>query len=394
MKQVFKIAPLALAVAAFSTTAIANESNNDGRKHHKPQEGAKISKQVSVKKDVHYKGGALILGLIKVDSLGMAVIDQEQEVEDNYSNHDRTDNSATISNSALRGASGNIATNVSAGSDNAQSNAAALAAADERFAFGSADAEVFVDQESDNNVSVFTGTLNTASMSNNALRGASGNIGVNVAAGAANVQANSFAGAVASGSMGEATVSVSQNSKDNSTTFTPEDEVVTLWGSTFERINLQGGYVGGGRGSYDTVGSTLDGTAVQTSAVYPEIWIDDGSHDNNDPAELVGHLDFDDENPTGGVFEFDVDGDITPNARRGGLRFTEAGYQWLSGTSVGVSMQQIHMYQRHQNNASMGDNVLRGASGNIGVNITAGAGNLQNNSLALSRVNAPVTNGE
>ncbi len=389
MKQVFKIAPLALAVAAFSTTAIAYESNNHGRKHHKPQEGAQISKQVSVKKDVHYKGGALVLGLIKVDSLGMAVIDQEQEVDNVTSNHDRTDNSATISNSALRGASGNIATNVSAGSDNAQSNAAALAAADERFAFGSADAEVFVDQKSDDNVSMFTGTLNTASMSNNALRGASGNIGVNVAAGAANVQANSFAGAVASGSMGEATVSVSQSSTDNQTTFSPEDKYVTEWSFSHENINLGGKYWGNSTsGSYDTVGSTItNGTAVQTSDVYPEIWIGGGAHGQGQ--ELVGHLDFDDDNPSGDVFEFDVDGNITPNASQGDLRFTEAGYQRLSGTSTGWTTTVTHMYQRHQNNASMGDNVLRGASGNIGVNITAGAGNLQNNSLALSRVNAP-----
>lgn len=386
MKQVFKIAPLALAVAAFSTTAMA-EGSQGGGKHKHQKEGVKISKTISVEKDVVYKGGAAVLGLIKVDSLGMAVVDQKQETDGNLSINDRVDNDALVDDSALSNARGNLGVNVSAGDNNVQSNAAALAAADASFAFGSADAEVFVDQKSDDNVTYFIGTINDARMSGDALSNARGNIGVNVAAGAANAQANSFAGAVASGSMGESTVSVKQSTTDNMTHNLPEEtyEVIT----TEFRVGgtLNGGYVGGGSGSYDTVGSTLDGTAVQTSAVYPEIWIDDGSHGNNDPAQNVGHLDFDTENPTGGVFEFDVDGDITPDSRRGGLRFTEAGWQSLGGTLTGSAQHVVSRYVRHHNNASMDDNVLKGARGNIGVNITAGSGNLQNNSLALSRIN-------
>ena len=117
MKQVFKIAPLALAVAAFSTTAIAEGSQGGGQHKHQ-KEGVKISKAISVKKDVTYKGGAAILGLIKVDSLGMAVIDQKQETDGNLSINDRVDNDALVDDSALSNARGNLGVNVSAGDNN------------------------------------------------------------------------------------------------------------------------------------------------------------------------------------------------------------------------------------------------------------------------------------
>ncbi|SIQ98365.1 hypothetical protein [Marinobacterium stanieri] len=389
MKQVFKIAPLALAVAAFSMPSLANDHGSDGHKGPgKHKEGASLSKKVHVSKHVDYKGEVDIDGRIRVDSLGMAIVDLKQETIKNESLVDRVDNNATIGDEVLGRARGNIGVNISAGDNNVQSNSAALAAADASFAFGSADAEVFVDQTSTENVTYFIGTMNNAGISGSALANARGNIGVNVAAGAVNVQSNAFGGSVASGSMGEATSSVKQSTTNNTTNTLPEEafEVVTTNFSVDGTLN--GSYEGGGLGSYDTVGSSIDGTAVQTSAVYPEMWMDDGEHDNGDTSELVGHLDFDTENPSGGVFEFDVNGNVIPDSDQGNLQFTEAGLQSLGGTLSGSVDHLISKeYTRHENNASMSGGVLNSARGNIGVNVTAGANNLQNNSLALSRLN-------
>lgn len=390
MKQVFKIAPLAFAVAAFSTTALAETSKRP--MPHEHEEGVTLSKKVSVEKDVHYTGAASISGNIIVDSLGMAVVEQNQSVDGNTSGMDRVDNTATLGDTALGNARGNIGVNITAGDNNVQSNAAALAAADESFAFGSADAEVFVNQSANALVTGFVGTMNTASISGDALSGARGNIGVNVSAGASNVQGNAFAASVASGSMGEASSSVNQASSGNMTTTIPEDyqEVITLR----NRVSgtLSGGYSGGTTsGSYDTVSSTYDGQSFQDGPVYPEIWVGNILH-NGPGTSPWGHIDFDDDNPAGGEFKFKDDGSITPDETTGDLRFTEAGTQDLSGTLTSVQQALITRYNRHQNSATLSDNALNNARGNIGVNVAAGAGNLQSNSLALteiSRANLP-----
>jgi hypothetical protein len=48
------------------------------------------------------------------------------------------------------------------------------------------------------------------------------------------------------------------------------------------------------------------------------------------------------------------------------------------------------IYKAHSNNASVGSNVLAGASGNIGLNVAAGTNNVQGNALAIANVSAPV----
>ncbi|MDO6565016.1 hypothetical protein Q4488_16670 [Amphritea sp. 1_MG-2023] len=388
MKHVFKLAPLAVAVAAFSFTGIASAvDNGDGPRHHM-KEGAKLSKMVSVQKHVKYAGEVAIDGNITVDSLGMAVIDQKQSSDDNTTGNDRVDNNATVDGNALNGSSGNIGVNVSAGDNNVQSNATALAAADESFVFGSADAEIFVDQQASNNTATNVGTINNATFASNALQDARGNIGVNIAAGSSNVQANSFAASVASGSMGEATVAVDQHTQGNNTANMPEEtfEVATTRFSVGGR--LSGSYNGRSTsGSYNgtNFGAGYAGTSTQSNDVYPEVW--DGSP-HGQGGTLVGHIDYDNQGADPGKFEFDESGRIGRSSESGALRFTEAGNQALAGTLTGSAQYIISRYVRHENNASLGDNVLRGGKGNIGVNITAGTSNLQNNSLAMTKVNA------
>ncbi len=90
---------------------------------------------------------------------------------------------ATLGADALRDAHGNFGVNVAAGALNVQSNQIALANA----------AHISVDtRQTIRNAATVTGAMN-ASLGDRALMGASGNIGVNVAAGVANAQANALA---------------------------------------------------------------------------------------------------------------------------------------------------------------------------------------------------------
>ncbi|GGK84514.1 hypothetical protein [Amphritea balenae] len=435
MKQVFKLAPLAVAVAALSLSGVAiagsdGPSNDGPRKHHR--DGAHLSKHVHVSKKVEYKGDVAIDGRIRVNSLGMSVIDQEQDSDGNLTINDRVDNNATLDGNALRDSKGNMGINVSAGDHNVQSNAAALSAADASFVFGSADAEIFMDQNAEDNVAFNWGTINNADFGDDALRGAKGNIGVNVTAGSSNVQANSFAASVASGSMGEATVSVKQETENNMVHNLPEETYEVITTRVTMSGGMSGGYSGNGNGSYSGTNygagysgvnhaarysgrngpATYSGTSSQSNDVYPEVWINGSGHEQGG-ASYWGHIDYDNDNvsPGGanddpGRFEFDESGTISGSSEggvvgahresgrigrsteRGTLNFSEAGTQSLSGTFTGSVEHLITRYVRHENNASLGDNALRGAKGNIGVNVTAGTSNLQNNSLAMTKIDA------
>lgn len=100
---------------------------------------------------------------------------------------------AALGDSALKGASGNIAVNVAAGVGNAQSNGMAITqSANPTLALATATS---VQQASGNyEHGLFT---NTASIGGDALMNASGNIGVNVASGVGNLQHNGLSMIVA-----------------------------------------------------------------------------------------------------------------------------------------------------------------------------------------------------
>ena len=310
--------------------------------------------------------------------------------------------------------------------------------------FGSADAEIFVDQNAEDNLTINHGTINNAFVAGNTLENARGNIGLNSAAGNSNVQANSFAAAVASGSMGEATVSVKQETEGNETLNLPEETYEVITTNFSVGGTLSGSYQGNGNGSYSGTNgpasysgtnnaagyvatnfgasysgtngpASYTGTSVQSNDVYPEIWMDDGDHANGDPATLWGHIDYDNEGADPGRFEFSESGTVGSSSENGQigaslelgvvgahgesgivgssseggtLGFSEAGTQSLSGTLTGSAQHIVSRYVRHQNNAIMGEDALNNARGNIGVNIAAGTGNLQNNSLAMTKVDA------
>lgn len=107
-------------------------------------------------------------------------------------------NTATLSGDTASYASGNIGVNISAGDTNVQDNAAALSSVDSSFVFGSSSSSVGVGQLNANNETTNIAVQNKARIGDNAFLGASGNIGVNVAAGTGNGQKNTMAASVTS----------------------------------------------------------------------------------------------------------------------------------------------------------------------------------------------------
>jgi hypothetical protein len=100
---------------------------------------------------------------------------------------------ASIGSNVLEGATGNIGVNVASGVGNAQNNS--LAAATTTAKKAPYDTALVATDQNDQTAGVnFNGQFGgTASMAGNALAGASGNIGVNIAGGVGNVQHNGLA---------------------------------------------------------------------------------------------------------------------------------------------------------------------------------------------------------
>lgn len=285
-----------------------------------------------------------------------ATIDDTQTSSGNAVLNQATDNDAAVTGS-LGGASGNVGVNVAAGDNNQQANAAAISTADALFVFGlpvnaETDASITVTQLSRRNAVTNHSTPNNASLSDSA-GGASGNIGVNIAAGAYNQQKNDMA--VASGEeavTAGANVTVEQTSQGQLT-----NNYATLeYGNQAVTLTLNGG------GSYE-------GQSDQIGDVYPDMW-DDAPHPGG---TANGHFDLDSD--TQGGSDLNDDG--------GALAFNEAGSLDLEGTVSGYIPVVSGFSQASANNASLSGS-LSGVSGNVGVNIAAGAGNQQSNSLAIA----------
>lgn len=199
----------------------------------------KLKKEIEVTKELHFYGHVDIDGKIRdINAASFAVIDNKQINLENYvympweykqgsSNSAGTDSKSSV----LNGASGNIGVNMAAGAYNLQDNAAAIASTQigpsgYKGGAASADAEIFTIQKAHGNI---TGPAadygkwnaptsdNTASLLGAVLNGASGNIGVNVAAGSFNAQQNSLAIANVQGTavLAEATAAVLQENTRN-----------------------------------------------------------------------------------------------------------------------------------------------------------------------------------
>lgn len=398
---------IALAVSAlFSTSAVyAQGDRHDPRGGNQHSQRVDISKSIDLSSDVHVFGDPIVVGIIKTDSAAIAVVDNQQSVTSNGGSNTALSNTSSIGDNVGNNASGNIGMNTAAGDNNAQDNAAALSATDANFTFGMADGEVFVNQTGMGNATMNSGVSNSAGIGGNAFMNASGNIGVNVTAGNNNEQKNALAASVATTDFAQSSISSNQTSSHNEVS--NAGYAKQYFNTT--RVSLsgpvqgysigygQGGYYGQTQGSYSGSGTVASsGNAYQSSNLYPDSW----SGSSHPGGFSTGHIDFDSQTqgavqnpnkPGVGGLGFDTvstgkttEQGQTSGTEQGGLGFVEMSasnlYASLSGSVVTSQWVMVNA----TNSATLSGNAFQNASGNIGVNVASGTGNLQANSLALA----------
>lgn len=344
-----------------------------------------LESDLQVGADIQFRGRPTVSGDLAVDSAAIAIIDNRQSITDNHGDNELLENNASISENVAQDASGNLGFNTAAGDNNAQDNAASLSAADASFTFGMSDAQVYVNQYGAGNRTYNDGVANNSSLSGNAFRGATGNIGVNSAAGNNNEQKNALAASVSTARMATASISSNQVSAENSVSNEGYVKAMRDTTQVTLRGNVRGGTAAIGVGAYRG-----EGEAFQQSNLYADSW----SGESHSGGDSTGHIDFDSDtqgavqNPNRegvGGFAFDTE-------EQGVLAYGEVGYADLHASLSGTVATTRWVVEKAENNASLSGDAFRGASGNIGVNVAAGTGNLQANSLALA-VAQPSTGG-
>lgn len=420
---------LAVAIAAIVAAPLALAER--GGQHHDPLHehySVSVNNSVSAESDTQSSATSSTdinsnldaYGSVNLDGSAMAVIDDKQINNGNQVSNTHHQNNALMGDSAAENVSGNVAINNAAGDNNMQDNAAAISALDASFVFGSSNARTVALQQNMGNETLNSGNMNTASMHGTALQNAKGNIAANVAAGNSNMQKNNMSISVANARVAEANVASIQRSGGNVTTnagrldvYEDTTRVSMSGGMGGGYSGIQGGgYSGTASGKYSggysgSTSSSSTGTADQFGNVYLDVWAKDSTNSNpatQHPTDggLIGHIDVDssaqgakDLNQDGGAFAFKTQSSSTGSesgsqsgSYSGGERGTWGGMEMgnigLAGTFTGNVTTTRLVYTPTANNAILGGSSLKNASGNIGVNVAAGTGNLQNNSMALS----------
>ena len=239
-----------------------------------------------------------------------------------------------------------------------------------------ADAEVFVNQAGFGNATMNSGVTNAAGLGGNAFGGASGNIGVNIASGNNNEQKNALAASVATTAVAQSSISSNQVSTGNTVS---NAGFVQSYTDTVQ-VGMRGGVSGltlaYGAGTYRGTGN-----AYQMANYYLDTWSGELPHPGG---SSTGHIDLDDEiqNATMNPNRPGVGGLGFDTRESGTSQFVELGvadlYASLSGTVSTTRWVNVNA----TNTSALSGSAFSGASGNIGVNVAAGTGNLQANSLA------------
>ena len=291
------------------------------------------------------------------DSAAVATVDNNQSVTGNVTANNKLKNTSSIEDRTAAQASGNIGMNVASGDNNAQDNAAALAATDADFAFGLADSEIDVGQTGMGNVTVNEGVKNDAYVTDNAFRWASGNIGVNVASGNNNQQKNALAASVATTKFAHAGVSVDQMSSGNVVSNAGRVERYDDTTAVHLSGTVQGYSLGYGLGGY--AGSTSSTSQGTESGSWDVLGYSLGGYSGSTSSSSQG-------------------------SEQGALGFVELSASDLWADLCGYVTTSRYVVVNATNDASLSGNAFQHATGNIGVNVASGTGNLQANSLSLA----------
>lgn len=239
------------------------------------------------------------------------------------SGNDDTTNNATLKNHVLENATGNIGVNNAAGSGNQQANTTSVATSSK----GDASATVGSGQIKAGSFVVNVDDVkNNATLQDDVLENASGNIGVNNASGTNNQQANGTAIAVGSGENGFASASVNVGQVGLSSAWSFNNTTNT---------------------------ATLKDEVLQDAA--GNIGVNNAAGDNNQQSNGLALATADDGNASAKINADQLD-------------------VWTMSLSAG----------KVTNNATLRDDVLENATGNVGVSNAAGENNQQGNNLAMA----------
>ncbi len=341
-------------------------------------------------------------------------------------------NNASASNHVLQNASGNIGLNVASGADNMQANG--LAATDNN-AGKLATAAIDNDQGTEGfhgnraRLSFTGGSSNNAYLNDKVLQDASGNVGANVAAGAWNEQANNLSIAYAAGPVAStttATAAIADNQASNMAFYLPSvafDKMGAMTASLSNDVlqnatgnigvnvasglqNVQANNTalayGWGVGNGDMDGDNTGGPAtavisgVQSSGPY-SIAVDKGA---NNAASVSNHVL---QNAAGNIGANVAAGLQNMQSNDLAYAFNQAGSNASAMSKVSqVSMGAIatdtpvsfstggdndgdnSVSIPTMNTASVGNHVMQDAAGNVGLNVAAGAANMQRNTLTIA----------
>jgi hypothetical protein len=270
---------LGSAIAAFGTmSAQANEVSVSQSASWDNAVEVQLRWSVDIEKDLDIRGFISISGEVDAAALAHATLDDKQIIDGNsvqfedYQNANQNSdhfgpcaepglgqgpgdtyyteegapggsavysNTVTAGDGTLSNASGNIGLNMAAGDYNLQENAAVIASAESFFGSGAAEAGSFSLQNlyanGFNNRSYElenTDIDNTVAIGAGLGDGADGNIGVNAAAGAFNIQKNALVIAtVTGGNLAEATAGTMQDLEGNSSVHEDTTNNVAIGGS-------------------------------------------------------------------------------------------------------------------------------------------------------------------
>lgn len=377
MKKQIKYTPIALAVAALmaSPLVFANEKNgNDDTVIT-----AKVDLELNLDADITTSSSNLDINIEKdfdydetVDITVEGVINPTS-----YSRAIVNDTQRNLLNKAKNINHSNDATATDDAMSGADGNIGVNVAAgdnnqqDNSAAIAAADAEMTFGASDAQSHSAQDGELNrTKNIGNTNTAGASGNAFMNASG---NIGAN-FAAGNNNQQKNNLSVSVSTGGVGLAMVTSEQESNRNRTLNKGSVVTLRGGSEFSGTQS---LSGRYVGTSDQIGDLYPDIWSNDPGdspvHGTNNPGP-VGHADFD--SVAQGAQDLNGDG--------GAFAFNEVGTITLSGTFSGSSSSFQQVFLPSSNDASLSGSAFSGASGNIGVNIASGTGNQQVNSLSLS----------
>ena len=258
-------------------------------------------------------------------------------------------------------------------------------------------------QSSAGMINTGNGTRNTASVRNHVLQNAKGNVGVNVAAGAGNMQANNGNIATTAGSLTKNTSAMasitsaqvanalSSNSVKNETNSTNVHDHVLQNASGNVGLNAAAGSdnMQANNMALSQGQGVLPGGAADTSIVSAQISgpVNSAvSSNNDDTAALRNHVL---QNASGNIGVNVAAGEQNMGVNNLAVAYNRGNVNASAAiASVQAADLVAAMTSFADNDASLQNHVLQHASGNVGVNVASGAQNMQGNSLALSTENA------